>query len=417
MGKLAGGGSVSAPTIDTAAFTSAFLSGAEAIESQFPNALVKAEIGLGLGQRELIDSFTQSNILSLPFSETALAATDELRSFLGLAPTSKTAGLHQELTAVADQFRTAPFSQVSSFNNVAGLIDNLSTRLELAENSPNLAERSSVKTEILQEFQDIQEGIKHDMNVWFNANTGQSPDFQQIDIQPARLAGITGLDRAAAKYGEQQLQAGNLTSQDAMDREKVVAGLDFLESAVPDLTNLATKFDAGFSEEPLQAKSSEEITAELENLPEFQFQFEQGQKALERSQAAKGELSSGRALQEATEFGQDLAQNVYQGHLSRLAGLAGMNLPVAQQGIASAQQQGQALFQSAAAGGSLQQRSLQDVARARQSAFNAQGQGLVQTGIAQAQMQLQADQFNAQQSASAASGFGQIAGSLLGGLF
>lgn len=65
--------------------------------------------------------------------------------------------------------------------------------------------------------------------------------------------------------------------------------------------------------------------------PDYNFRLEQGQKALEASQAAKGGLLSGRALLEAQRFGQNEAASEYGNYLSRLVGLAGMGQQAAGQ--------------------------------------------------------------------------------------
>ena len=56
--------------------------------------------------------------------------------------------------------------------------------------------------------------------------------------------------------------------------------------------------------------------------PSYQFRFDQGQQALERSQASKGFLGSGNAAIELQQYGQGAASQEYQAQFSRL--LAGM---------------------------------------------------------------------------------------------
>lgn len=66
--------------------------------------------------------------------------------------------------------------------------------------------------------------------------------------------------------------------------------------------------------------------------PDYQFRLDQGQKALEYSQAARGGLLTGRALQESQQLGQNLASSEYGNYLQRLFGLAGMGQSSAGQG-------------------------------------------------------------------------------------
>ena len=81
--------------------------------------------------------------------------------------------------------------------------------------------------------------------------------------------------------------------------------------------------------------------ADLYNDPGYQFQFEQGQRGLNAQLGRSGLLSSGRALKEATQFGQGLAEgqfnNVYNRNLDRwgkenaaLGGLSSVGFGAAQ---------------------------------------------------------------------------------------
>lgn len=76
----------------------------------------------------------------------------------------------------------------------------------------------------------------------------------------------------------------------------------------------------------------------FEATPGYQFQLEQGQNALERSQAARGTSLGGAAMKEAMRFGQGLASQEYGNYYNRLSGMAGFG----QQGATANQQSGQA---------------------------------------------------------------------------
>lgn len=58
--------------------------------------------------------------------------------------------------------------------------------------------------------------------------------------------------------------------------------------------------------------------------PDYQFALDQGNKMLNRTAAAKGQLVSGNALLAAQKFGQGLATQQYGNYFSRLSGMAGM---------------------------------------------------------------------------------------------
>ena len=67
----------------------------------------------------------------------------------------------------------------------------------------------------------------------------------------------------------------------------------------------------------------------LQNDPGYQFRLQEGQRALERSQAARGGLYSGAALRAAQEYGQGLADQTYNDYFRRQGILANQGLGAA----------------------------------------------------------------------------------------
>lgn len=62
---------------------------------------------------------------------------------------------------------------------------------------------------------------------------------------------------------------------------------------------------------------------DMSKIPGYQFRFDEGQRALDRSAAARGMLMSGRQAKAQTQYGQQFASNEYNQALNRLAALAG----------------------------------------------------------------------------------------------
>ena len=75
--------------------------------------------------------------------------------------------------------------------------------------------------------------------------------------------------------------------------------------------------DAGTKSVNKLLEMQETGPGEFEASPGYQFRLEEGQKALERSAAAKGTLLSGGTLKAATRYGQDYATNDYDNFLRR----------------------------------------------------------------------------------------------------
>ena len=62
--------------------------------------------------------------------------------------------------------------------------------------------------------------------------------------------------------------------------------------------------------------------------PDYLFRFNEGQRMLDSSAAARGTLMSGNQLRALTELGQNLASGEYGNYMNRLYGVAGLSQPV-----------------------------------------------------------------------------------------
>lgn len=163
--------------------------------------------------------------------------------------------------------------------------------------------------------------------------------------------------------------------------------------------------------------SSEQVQAKLEATPGYQFQFNQGQRALERSQAAKGGLLSGGALMAAQDYGQGMANQTYQGHLQNLLSLGNYAMPMTAFGAANKQAAGLARAGSLQTLATARQASMQSVADAQERAYTHSGAARANVAINDSNNQLQAGIANAQAQQQQNNFFGGIVTSLLGGLF
>lgn len=99
--------------------------------------------------------------------------------------------------------------------------------------------------------------------------------------------------------------------------------------------------------EPYQAAGRESIaglqgllngttdpTERLKATPGYQFQMDEGTKAIERSAAARGSLQSGQTMKALNEYGQGVASGAYRGYLTDLFQMAGYGANMAQAGSA-----------------------------------------------------------------------------------
>jgi hypothetical protein len=84
-----------------------------------------------------------------------------------------------------------------------------------------------------------------------------------------------------------------------------------------------------------------EATAAFRNSPDYQFAFDEGNRAVQFSAAARGALGSGNTLRDLTTFGQGAATQNFQNYANRLMQLAQMGQGAASQGASQANQFGQ----------------------------------------------------------------------------
>jgi hypothetical protein len=68
--------------------------------------------------------------------------------------------------------------------------------------------------------------------------------------------------------------------------------------------------------------------SKISETPGYQFAFDQGLDALHATQAARGGRFSGRAMEEAQQFGSGLASQMWNQEMNRYASLAGANQPI-----------------------------------------------------------------------------------------
>lgn len=73
----------------------------------------------------------------------------------------------------------------------------------------------------------------------------------------------------------------------------------------------------------------DDILAQLRSTPGYEFQLQQGQRALDRAQSARGNFFSGEALRASQKYGQGLADQIYNDAVNRLAQQSSQGLSAA----------------------------------------------------------------------------------------
>lgn len=88
--------------------------------------------------------------------------------------------------------------------------------------------------------------------------------------------------------------------------------------------------DAEYSENPLSKPTGEEINAQLQETPGYQFALQQGTQNLSRQKAAQGLLQSGNFATAVNQYSQGLASLTLEQERNRLASIAQMGAPFTQ---------------------------------------------------------------------------------------
>lgn len=104
--------------------------------------------------------------------------------------------------------------------------------------------------------------------------------------------------------------------------------------------------------------------------PGYQFRLDEGQKALERSAAARGMLNSGATGKALLRYGQDYASNEYNTFLNRLSTAAGAGQVASQNAAGLYQSQGNALAGLAVDRGNALASGQRAIGQSAQSGFN-----------------------------------------------
>lgn len=314
-----------------------FQQAAQIIEQKYPGALSAFQSYVTGGAKGALDQQTQAQLATLPVSNAAGAALDQLRGFLGLPSISPTAGLSTSLNGLITQLQNDPNAQ-----SQVGQLSQIRDQLQAAEDIQDPAAREAAKNNIMSQMQ-----------------------------------------QTASSLGPQYAN--------------IAQGLSSIQS----------QFGAGYSQQAQSAWSPEVIQAKLEADPGYQFRFNQGMQALNRSAAAGGNLLSGNTLAAAQEFGQGIASQEYNNTVNRLQNMVQMQAPGMNQQAGLLQNAGQYLSQTGQQLGAASGDVYKDMAQAGQNASNLQGQALLQnnqfqsqvaqqTNMQNAQMQQQANQVNAE---------------------
>lgn len=144
---------------------------------------------------------------------------------------------------------------------------------------------------------------------------------------------------AADKANATQLEMYNQTRKDLMPYNTTGTNALYSLGNLFGLNNNSADTASGTN--PGAAGTVNSALAAFQASPEYTFAFDQGQKALDRSAAAKGLTLSGGQVKAAQQYGQGYASQQFGDYVNRLMGLAGLGQNAAAQTGANATATGQ----------------------------------------------------------------------------
>ncbi|MGB1214614.1 MAG: hypothetical protein ACPG4X_14715 [Pikeienuella sp.] len=118
----------------------------------------------------------------------------------------------------------------------------------------------------------------------------------------------------------------------------------------------------------------EEARARFKTTPGYDFRFDEGMKALDRSAAARGALRGGGHERELIRYGQGVASGEFENYANRLASIAGIGQQATGQGAAIGGQIAGNIAGIAQSGAAAQGLAAQNAATARASGYAGVGQ-------------------------------------------
>ena len=131
-----------------------FQKAADIIEAQYPGALSAFQSYVSGGTKGALDQQTQAQLASLPVSDAATSALEELRGFMGLPSISPTAGLSTSVNGIINQLANDP-----NASNITTQLEGLRDQLSMAEDIQDSDNRELARQQINDQLNNITQGL------------------------------------------------------------------------------------------------------------------------------------------------------------------------------------------------------------------------------------------------------------------
>lgn len=336
--------------------------------------------------------YSKANETLRPLSEASNAAMNEQLKMLGLPPVSATAGLagtlkeagilNNDVNALADKMAEAegikdPQQRAAAKAAVQNQYEELSNKYNLSGDPTKLG---AFTPESLDSMYGRTGGIYDRLMAKAKRETSNAQDFNTWYSQL--------LERPDLQYVKQdfanEIQKENMAAYQAkLDAATGVAGLTYDEAAkrwetqqnlLPTVRDAYNTFQSKYAETPETGYTGSQIEQRLAATPGYQWQMEQGTRAIERQGAARGMLGSANTQIALQEYGQGLAMNTYQGYMQNLANIVNQGSGATAQIANNQVSQGQYLGGLIESRGNVQNQTSQLIGNAQAQSLYKQGE-------------------------------------------
>jgi hypothetical protein len=326
------------------------------------NDAYQAALTTAAGQ--MTEGFANANTELKPLSDASNQALALYQRMLGITPTSATSEYANKLLTI-DPTLTSTADLINQANSTA---------------DPDQAK--AIQNQITNSLQQVgSQGVTAAQSAISALGAVPTVTPALSDNQAATQAlstGFTGIgklqtdaqslvDNSTAVNAQQTAASGAYQAAQATDQTAYTQALAQQASL--------NQFDQQFNQayQPAQPGfTGQEITNQLASTPGYQFTLDQGNQQVLRNQAAVGNLGTGATQVALANYGQNLAQNTYNGYMSNLANLINVGIPATTQIAANQANQGGYLANLTQLGGQANNAAAQGEANAIGQADNNQ---------------------------------------------
>ncbi len=290
---------------------------------------------------EINSGYQKANATLQPLSFSSNQALNEQMRMLGLDPIQAT-------NSFGEALRTGYSHIKGAIPEANGLVDNISRQMDAAASIKDPAKRAQARAA-------IQSGISSQSTSLKNNLTTQMSNIMQAkpaDLNPANYQTAT-ISQNGTVYPSTSTYLMSLDQQ-ALDQKRAAwdsqrsalqSKIDTFDSYNKEIQGYGQQFANSYGDTYDAGYSADQITNKVTQLPGYQFQLEQGTKAIERQGAAKGMLGSANTEMALQTYGQGQAQSYYNQYMGYLSGITAQGAAATGQISANQANQGQSLAQ------------------------------------------------------------------------